>query len=328
MERRRQIKRRKPKKKPVLRKRIIEIIIAILLIIGVAWTLAAIYHQYDRSRNAQWQNQVEAVQNGSSKEFKQISPDVPLYVLLVGVDDNSPTQSNFVGLAAINKDKSHIDFIMLPDNTKIEGRKEKQPQHLSDIYSEGGLKLTRAVVEDIFHIPVPFYIVMTKDSFMKLVNTMDGISIYVERDMYHEDDAGVTDIDLQQGYQHLDGEGALGYMMFLDGDGLLSRAQRQERFVKLFYEAAEKHFAFTNMYRIYRFWGAVDSNIPAMDMAKLAYSFKDVPASDIKFYMLPGELNRNKKDSFWTFDPVGVQKIIGTTNNAIASDSNGNDNKS
>ena len=42
-----------------------------------------------------------------------------------------PQQANFVGVAAINKAKKHIDIIMLPDDTKIEGRKEKGIQEAS-----------------------------------------------------------------------------------------------------------------------------------------------------------------------------------------------------
>lgn len=60
-----------------------------------------------------------------SNDFVQTSPDKPLYVLLIGTDGENPQQANFVGVAAINKDKKHIDLIMLPDDTKIEGRKER-----------------------------------------------------------------------------------------------------------------------------------------------------------------------------------------------------------
>lgn len=72
----------------------------------------------------------------SSNDFVQTSADKPLYVLLIGTDGENPQQANFVGVAAINKDKKHIDIIMLPDDTKIEGRKEKGIQELQDVYTE------------------------------------------------------------------------------------------------------------------------------------------------------------------------------------------------
>ncbi|WP_246415262.1 LCP family protein [Megasphaera hominis] len=261
----------------------------------------------------------------SSEDFTQQSPDVPLYVLVIGTDEENPTQTNFVGLAAVNKDKKTIDFIMLPDNTRIEGRKEKGAQALSEIYSEGGLSLTRAVVEDIFKIPVPYYVSFTSSSFAHFIDTMGGMPLYVEKDMYHEDADGKADIALAQGYQVLDGNEAAGYLRYTDSDGSLGRAMRQERFVKVFYENLENHFGITNAINVYRVWNTVDSNISAKDMARLAWSFRNVPVDNIHFYMLPGEALKTPDAAkgkngatLWTYDPVEVQKIIGTTNNAIA----------
>lgn len=260
-----------------------------------------------------------------SQDFTQQSADIPLYVLVIGIDDGEMPQANFVGLAAVNKDKKTIDFIMLPDNTKIEGRKEKGAQALQDIYREGGLTLTRAVIEDIFKIPVPYYISFTKDSFSHMIDMNDGMPLYVEKPMYHEEN-GVTDIDLEQGYQLLTGEEAVGYMRFIDKDGFLPRAQRQERFVKAFYKEMEQHFGITNAVNVYRLWNHVDSNIAAKDMARLAWTFRNVPVEDIHFYMLPGEVAKSGEthtataDTLWNYDPVEVQKIIGTSNNAIANE--------
>ena len=83
---------------------------------------------------------------------------------------------------------------MLPDDTKIEGRKEKGIQELQDVYSEGGMSLVRAVVEDIFHIPIPYYATFTADSFSKMVDLSGGVPIYVEKNMYHGDEATRTAI--------------------------------------------------------------------------------------------------------------------------------------
>ena len=118
-----------------------------------------------------------------SNDFVQTSPDKPLYVLLIGTDGENPQQANFVGVAAINKDKKHIDLIMLPDDTKIEGRKEKGIQELQDVYTEGSISLVRAVVEDIFHIPIPYYAAFTPESFAKMIDMNGGVPLYVEKNI-------------------------------------------------------------------------------------------------------------------------------------------------
>ena len=283
------------------------LILAVLIIsgIGFAWK----------------QHQQSQAQRQSGQQFVQTSPDRPLYVLVVGTDGNTPEQANFIGLAAVNTDKKHIDFIMMPDNTKIEGRRGKGVQELQDVYSEGGLPLLQAVVEDMFHIPIPFYAIFSADTFVRLVDMNGGLPLYVEQNMYHADGDGTTDINLFQGYQNLTGQEALGYMRYIDSDGYLFRTQRQERLVKLFYDARQHRFGLSNMLFMYRFWNQVDSNIPAKDMASLAFAFRNVPASDIQFYILPGENTidaETKGKTLWNYDPVEGQKIIGTTNNAIA----------
>ena len=215
---------------------------------------------------------------------------------------------------------------MLPNNTKIEGRKGKGVQALQDIYTEGGMSLTRAVVEDIFHIRIPYYISFTPESFARMIDINDGLPLYVEKPMYGETNDGAVDFNLGQGYQLLTGREAAGYMSYEDKDGPLFQSLRQERFLKAFYEDRETHFGITNAVNAYRVWHDVDSNISAKDMARLVWTFRNVPVSDIHFYMLPGEIAKSGEtktatsDTLWNFDPVEVQKIIGTSSHAIANE--------
>ena len=290
-----------------------------LSVIVIAFIVVFAAHRDDGNKSA-GNNAV------ASRDFSQISADVPVYVLLVGIDDEKPAQCNFVGVVAVNKEKKHVDVIMLPDNTKIEGRKEKGAQTLSSIYGEGGISLVQAVVEDIFHVPISHHIIVEADSFLKLMDMTDGMNMYVEKNMYHADRNGNTDINLFQGYQHLDGLEALGYMRYLDSDGTLSRTQRQLRFIKLFLTARLKQRGVINAVEIYRVWNNLDSDIPAKEAARLVYDFGGTDISAVSFYILPGEPSGIREDTgdsprtYWVYDPIEVQKIIGMTNNALAPD--------
>lgn len=319
---------KRPKKKPSLpgekerRRALLRLLAGVVVAVAIAFLVVTAWRHYQSSRAEQFQNRLDAVQNGASDSFEQMSPDTPLYVLVIGRDGNTPEQVNFIGLAAVNKEKKHIDLIMLPDNTKIEGRKEKGVQELQDVYTEGGRTLVQAVVEDMFHIPVPFYVEFTTDAFVKMIDMSGGLPMYVEENMYHADENGTTDINLFKGYQTLNGQEAAGYMRYIDEDGYLSRTQRQERLVKLFYEERQQQFGLMNMLFLYRFWNHVESNISAKDIASLAFAFRNVPVEDIHFFILPGENTNDGATggkTLWTYDPIEGQKIIGATNNAIAS---------
>ena len=307
------------------RRKILYRILTVVAAVAVFLAGRSLYLHYQSIKEAPIQQDAPDTSQtqSDSSVFAQTSPDKPLYVLLLGTDGGHPQQANFVGVAAINKAKKHIDIIMLPDDTKIEGRKEKGIQELQDVYSEGGMSLVRAVVEDIFHIPIPYYATFTVDSFSKMVDMSGGVPIYVEKNMYHgNEETGKTDINLFQGYQTLTGKEAAGYMRYVDGDGYLSRTQRQERFIKNFYEDRQDCFGVTNAFFLYRAWHDVDSNISAKDMAQLAFDFRGVTADNIDFYILPGEMAMSGKNGdtkyYWTYDPVEVQKVIGRTNNAIS----------
>ena len=139
------------------RRKILYRILTVVAAVAVFLAGRSLYLHYQSIKEAPIQQDAPDTSQtqSDSSVFAQTSPDKPLYVLLLGTDGGHPQQANFVGVAALNKAKKHIDIIMLPDDTKIEGRKEKGIQELQDVYSEGGMSLVRAVVEDIFHIPIP-----------------------------------------------------------------------------------------------------------------------------------------------------------------------------
>lgn len=310
----------RPDKKRKMVRILLYRILAVVIVVAIVVAIRAAWLHYQAAANP------PVVSNDSSEPngFIQTDPDKPLYILLVGTDSGHPEQANFVGIAAVNQIKQHIDVIMLPDDTKIEGRKEKGLQELQDVYSEGGLTLTKAVVEDIVHVPIPYYIAFTEDSFADMVNMSGGVPLYVEKDMVHQDaDTGETDINLFQGYQDLNGQEALGYMRYLDSDGYVARSQRQERLIKNFYADRQQRFGIFNALFMYRLWQHVDSNIPAKAMFDLAWNFRNVTVDNLDFYILPGEMAPSGKaddpKQYWTFDPVEVQKVIGRTSNAITS---------
>ena len=74
--------------------------------------------------------------------------------------------------------------------------------------------------------------------------------------------------------------------------GILARARRQLRFIKMFLTEQLKHYGLTNAVEIYRFWTSVDSDISTKDMAKLVYAFGGTNVSDFFFLYPAGESRR------------------------------------
>ena len=72
----------------------------------------------------------------------------------------------------------------------------------------------RRAVAELLDVPVDYYAVINIDIFEKLVDALGGVDLEVPYRMFWEDQAGGLYIDLQPGFQHLDGEEAAGFVRY------------------------------------------------------------------------------------------------------------------
>ncbi len=182
-------------------------------------------------------------QDANTVSVEQKGLDKPLYILVVGTDDNNPSQGDSLFLLSVNLDQKTMDVIGIPSNSKIDNRDQTDATMLNGIYEKGGIELTKAVIEDMFHISIPYYVVVDQNAFKKTNDVLGDQQIYVEQPMEHVDAEGNKDIDLRRGYQTLDSNNALAYLRYSDPKhDTFTRVQRQERFLKLWVE--QEHNAF------------------------------------------------------------------------------------
>lgn len=262
----------------------------------------------------------EIVQVGTNENPKvetislfQQAEDKPIYILLVGKDASSPAQGDALFLLAVNLKQQSLDIIGIPSNTKIDNRNKTGADKINTFYSEGGIDLTKAVVEDLFHISIPYYIVMDTNGFNKIINVMGRPSLYVEKDMSHTDMlSGQEDIHLKKGYQELDPNHALQYMRYADTDqDVYSRVERQERFLKVMWKTVQDRMSLSNAWHIWRIWSSLESNISTWDAIKLLSKVVDMNGANIRFHILGGHKETIQDQSYWTMDPADGQRLIG-----------------
>ena len=72
----------------------------------------------------------------------------------------------------------------------------------------------RRAVAELLDVPVDYYAVINIDIFEKLVDALGGVDLEVPYRMDYEDQAGGLNIDLQPGFQHLDGTQAAGFIRY------------------------------------------------------------------------------------------------------------------
>ncbi|MOA07985.1 Regulatory protein MsrR [compost metagenome] len=166
--------------------------------------------------------------------------------------------------------KGYLFSIMRDTYTKI-------PDHGSDRINTAithGPNTAMKAVSDLLGIPIQYYVYTDFQGFIELVDAVDGVDFYVEKDMKYTSKADnhEYDIDLKKGFQHLDGTTALQYVRFRhDAMSDYSRTERQRNFLTA---VAEKMKSTTSIMKLpsilEKMNPYIDTNLSVEDMWKLA----------------------------------------------------------
>lgn len=320
--RRRRAQRKRKESKIKWGRFIPSLILIILLIGGIGFGLVkgigAIYGAYQSHKEATMEatplpEEAQEPPSVPSVTVNQEALDKPIYVLMAGRDANNPSQADSLYLVSINLDQKLVDIIGIPANTKIDNRDKTGANKINSFYSTGGMDLTKAVVEDIFHISIPYYVVVDQEAFKHTVDVIGTQSFYVESAMNHTDaESGLEDINLKKGYQDLDGNKALQYVRYTDDpQDNFSRVERQERFMKTLLASLQGSMTLTNAWDTWRVWSHFESNISTWDAVKLLYKITHMEATNIHFYILPGHKDTLNGEKYWVVDPSEAQRLVG-----------------
>ncbi|WP_298704231.1 LCP family protein [uncultured Veillonella sp.] len=310
--------RRKKKSNILWGRVILAVIIFILLLSGIVFGAMKGYEYLTKPQTTSVADEVTSTEDkpkGPTIPLEQKSLDKPIYILVIGKDSSNPAQGDATFLISVNKEQKNVDIIGIPSNTKIDSRDKKSVSMLNTMYSNGGIELTKAVVEDLFHIIIPYYVVVDEAAFKKTVDTLGAPDMYVERNMVHMDETiNKADVNLARGYQNLDADKALQYVRFVDEDtNAFSRTQRQERFIKELLSTQENTFTITRMWHAWRLWSSFETNISSTDAMRLIMDLGGLKSNQIHYYILPGTREAIGGQMYWNYDPTEAQQLVGIT---------------
>ena len=98
-----------------------------------------------------------------------------------------------------------------------------------------GTDVTIETVEQLTGQPINHYVIIDFTGFEKLVDAVGGVYLDIDRRYFNENvgtaATNYSDIDLQPGYQRLDGSDALAYVRYRHTDSTYSRDARQQTFL-------------------------------------------------------------------------------------------------
>jgi LCP family protein required for cell wall assembly len=215
-------------------------------------------------------------------------------------------------VASINPDNKTVNMLSIPRDSKVNIPGHPGYDKITHAFFYGGADLAVRTVEDNFHIPINYYVVIDWKAFIKVVDILGGVNLNVEENMNYEDPYENLSIHLYKGYQHLNGEKAGEYVRFRhDEMGDIGRVERQELFLKAI---ADQMLQAGTIFKlptlITTISDYVQTNMNTYTLLKVANVLKDMNADALHAEMVPGDFATLDDLSYWQPNTAEVQKIV------------------
>jgi LCP family protein required for cell wall assembly len=237
---------------------------AALLIVGVGAAGGA-YLYYHQSAAALAPHSL-AVKR-ATRELAVPSATEPALALIVGYDKRAGTEADVNGsrsdtLMLVRADpRNHtISMLSFPRDLTVEihcpGR-ATFVDRINAAYATCGIQGTLETIKALTGLPINYLITVNFHGFKLLVNRLGGVWIDVDHRYYNPHGTGYAAIDLEPGYQKLDGQQALDFVRFRHTDSDLYRVARQQMFVQALKERIAGNFSLFGLTNIV---GAIKDN--------------------------------------------------------------------
>ncbi|CCO07629.1 LCP family protein [Desulforamulus hydrothermalis] len=236
--------------------------------------------------------------------------------LLMGIDarqGETRTRTDSLILVSVDKEHNRIAMISLPRDTRVE-----IPGHGYDKINSanvfGGPELVMQTVSDLTGVKIDHYLMTNVRGFRDIVDALGGVTIDVEKRMYHYDPYDEPDlrkIDLQPGVQRLDGAKALQYVRFRsDALGDVARTERQQKFLKALAKEMMQPSTITKLPKLVPTINKyLDTNLGLSQMITLARAAQNLSNVEIVTQTMPGKFLNLNGVSYWSVDPQQARQV-------------------
>lgn len=248
----------------------------------------------------------------------------PVNVIVMGVDrveaaaPGSPEsfagRSDTMLLVHLDAQDRKVSLLSIPRDTQMNFANYglTKVNHANPM---GGPALVRSVLRDNLNgVAIDRYMRVNTDAFKAIVDAVGGLRVFVPARMEYTDNTQKLKIDLQPGWQTLNGVQAEQFARFRnDAYGDIGRVQRQQTLLKAL---REKLMSPTMLPRLPELINTaqkyLDTNLSREEILALVTVGLDVGPSQFKMVMLPGRASETWEftSSYWLMDPTAVSRIL------------------
>jgi len=251
--------------------------------------------------------------------------DRNINILLLGLDDgdenypNAPKRSDTMIVASVNPKDGTVNLLSIPRDTQVNIPGQDGYDKINHAFALGGPDLSERAVEELLNVPIDDYVVINWQGFIKVVDILGGVDLYVEHDMDYDDPYANLSIHLKKGYQHLDGTMAGEYVRFRHDElGDIGRVQRQQRFLKAL---NDEMFSFGTILKlpslIMTLKQYVVTDMTTMTLLRVANTVKGFNASVLHTEMLPGDFATIDGLSYWVPNQDQIKLMVASVFPAV-----------
>jgi len=286
----------------------------ILVALAIVGVFALAYQVYG------WQQEANRPESSQSGEIDSEYPEEPVTekrvsVLLVGSDHRTgETEFNTdtIMLASADLENKRISILSIPRDTRV-----YLPGHgyvkINSVAALEGLPALERTVAELTGVEMDGYAETNFAGFKDIIDTLGGITIDVEKNMYYETgdkEDGV--INLRKGVQRLNGEQALQYARFRhDALGDISRTARQQKVLKA---AGDEVLQLSTILKlptlIPQIMDSVETNISMGDIWRFSKLVVTFDSANIVTQTLPGKFAELDGISYWSVDSEETKQVV------------------
>lgn len=258
----------------------------------------------------------------------------PVNILILGIDrvpDAEPGsqgalsgRSDTILLVRFDPSDEIINIVSVPRDSRVTipgvGMRK-----INDANVEGGAVLAAEVVSDTLNdVPVDRYVRVTTDALPALIDLVGGVEVFVPEAMHYEDRSQNLYIDLEPGWQTLNGSEAEQFSRFRsEQGGDIGRVQRQQILLKALRRRLQSPTILPKLPKLVRMMQQyVDTNLSFEEILALVNYGKDIEAGQLQMVLLPGRFSRPDEfqASYWLIDEEGRDRVTANYLDQVASE--------
>lgn len=160
-------------------------------------------------------------------------------ILILGVDDSEKrdqgadnSRTDALLLATLNNKSKTVKLVSIPRDSYVYIPHIGYRDKINHAHARGGTLATIETVEELFDIPIDYYVRLNFNAFIEIIDALGGIEAEVPYAMLEMDEFDRKTINLEPGLQTLNGREALALARTRKQDNDIERGKRQQEIIK------------------------------------------------------------------------------------------------